>query len=82
MRLLRRDPGGLEQVALGGRLGRQPGGLAGGLGEGGVDVGRVVQLDQLGGGLDDLGLADPLAGQSRRGSGCGCGTIRSGAIDR
>ena len=60
--LLGRDPGDLEQVALGGRLGGHPGGLAGGLGERGVDVGRVVELDELGGGLDDLGLADPLAG--------------------
>ena len=60
--LLGRDPGDLQQVALGGRLGRHAGRLAGGLGERGVDVGRVVQLDELRGRLDDLGLADPLAG--------------------
>ena len=42
---------------------RQAGGLAGRLGERGVDVGRVVELDELGGVLDDLGLADPLAGR-------------------
>ena len=73
-----RDAGGLVQVALGGRLGRQSGGLAGGLGEGGVDVGRVVQLDELGDGLDHLGLADPLRRWLRRGSGSGCGRTGPG----
>ena len=61
-RLRGRDVGGLEQVAGAGRLGLQPGGLAGGLGERRVQVGRVVELDELGGRLDDLGLAHPLAG--------------------
>ena len=41
---------------------RMPGRLAGRLGERGVDVGRVVELDELGGALDDLGLAHPVAG--------------------
>ena len=40
----------------------KPGGLARRLGERGVDVGRVVELDELGRVLDDLGLADPFAG--------------------
>ena len=60
--LVGRDPGGVEQVVGGGRLGGHAGLLAGGLGEGGEDLGRVVQLDQLGGALDDLGLGVPLAG--------------------
>ena len=41
---------------------REAGRLAGGLGERLVDVGRVVELDELGRGLDDLGLGGPLAG--------------------
>ena len=59
---VRGDARDLEQVALGGRLGGHPGGFAGGLGERRVDVGRVVELDQLRGGLDDLGLAHPFTG--------------------
>ena len=61
-RLFGRDPGGIEQVVGRRRLCGESGGLAGCLGEGRIDVGRVVELDQLGRGLDDLGLADPLAG--------------------
>ena len=60
--LLERDPGRLEDVGLAGRLGGEPGGLARGLGERGVDVGGVVELDEFRRALDDLGLADPLAG--------------------
>ena len=49
-----------------GRLGAEARRLAGGFGERRVEVGRVVELDELGRGLDDLGLADPLAGRGRR----------------
>src|SRR6185436_10529127 len=48
-------------AAFGGRAaGFDPGVLGLGLGKGLQDVSRVVQLDQLGRGLDDLGLGDPL----------------------
>ena len=60
--LVGRDPGHAHQVLGGRRLGPHAGGLAGRLGERGVDVRRVVELDELGGRLDDLRLADPLAG--------------------
>ena len=55
-------PGGFHQVVSGGWLGGQAGLLARRLGERGEDLGRVVQLDQLRGALDDLGLRLPLAG--------------------
>ena len=57
------DPGGIEELALRSRLGGQAGGLARGVGEGLVQVGRVVELDDLGGALDDLGLGRPVPGQ-------------------
>ena len=47
-RLLGRDPGGFEEVLGRGRLFGVPGGFPGCLGEGREDVGRVVQLDELG----------------------------------
>ena len=42
-------PAASRTSVLAGRLGGRPGRLAGGLGERGVDVGRVVELDELGG---------------------------------
>ena len=55
-RLVGRDAGHVHQVVGRGRLVGQAGLLARRLGERGEDVGRVVELDQLGGALDDLGL--------------------------
>ena len=60
--LLGRDPGRFEELLGPCRLRRQPRGCPGRLGKGGVDVSRVVELDELRRALDDLGLAHPLAG--------------------
>ncbi len=46
-RILRGDVRSAQQIAGGGGLGSQAGLELGGLGEGGEDVGEVVQLDEL-----------------------------------
>jgi hypothetical protein len=69
-----RDPGDLHEIALGGRLGVHAGRLSSGLAECRVDVGRVVELDELSRRFDDFGLIhSPVR---CRGTGSGLNEVR------